>query len=80
MALALCREDAVSGWRDMLGPKNPEEAKETAPDRWGSEVDDITILNICKILKALFKQSPVDFVHSALFVHFLKAQVLITPM
>jgi len=32
MALALCREDAVSGWRDMLGPKNPEEAKETAPD------------------------------------------------
>lgn len=32
MALALCREDAVSGWRDMLGPKNPEEAKETAPE------------------------------------------------
>ena len=34
MALALCREDAVTGWRDMLGPKNVDEAKDTAPDRY----------------------------------------------
>ncbi|KAL5261318.1 hypothetical protein ACHWQZ_G007121 [Mnemiopsis leidyi] len=34
MALALCREDAVSGWREMLGPKNVEEAQDIAPDRY----------------------------------------------
>ena len=33
MALALCREDAVSGWRDVLGPKNVDEAKDIAPER-----------------------------------------------
>ena len=33
MALALCREDAVTNWREMLGPKNVEEAKDIAPDR-----------------------------------------------
>jgi len=32
MALALCRDDAVTGWRNMLGPKNVDEAKEIAPD------------------------------------------------
>lgn len=32
MALALCREDAVTNWREMLGPKNVEEAKDIAPD------------------------------------------------
>jgi len=32
MALALCREDAVSGWRDVLGPKNVDEAKDIAPE------------------------------------------------
>lgn len=32
MALALCREDAVTGWRDMLGPKNVDEAKDIAPE------------------------------------------------
>eukprot|EP00116_Pleurobrachia_bachei_P002240 sb/3462502/ len=34
MALALCREDAVTNWREMLGPKNVEEAKDIAPDRY----------------------------------------------
>ena len=33
MALALCREDAVTGWRTMLGPKNVDEAKDIAPER-----------------------------------------------
>jgi len=32
MALALCREDAVTGWRTMLGPKNVDEAKDIAPE------------------------------------------------
>ena len=33
MALALAREDAVQGWRDMLGPKELEVAKTEQPDR-----------------------------------------------
>ncbi|XP_041374381.1 thioredoxin domain-containing protein 3 homolog isoform X4 [Gigantopelta aegis] len=32
MALGLAREDAVKGWRDMLGPPEVEEAKQQAPD------------------------------------------------
>jgi len=32
LALALAREDAVDAWRDKLGPKMPEEAKEQAPE------------------------------------------------
>lgn len=33
MALALAREDAVQGWRDLLGPKELEVAKTECPDR-----------------------------------------------
>ena len=33
LALALAREDAVSGWRDMLGPKEVEVAKKDSPER-----------------------------------------------
>lgn len=33
MALCLAREDAVEGWREMLGPKEVEVAKEDAPER-----------------------------------------------
>ena len=33
LALALAREDAVTGWKEMLGPKEVEVAKEKAPDR-----------------------------------------------
>ena len=33
MALALAREDAVQGWRDLLGPKELEVAKAECPDR-----------------------------------------------
>ena len=33
LALGLAREDAVKGWRDMLGPAEVEVAKEQAPDR-----------------------------------------------
>jgi len=32
LALGLAREDAVSGWRDMLGPADLEEAKTNHPD------------------------------------------------
>lgn len=32
LALALARDDAVKGWRDMLGPKLVDEAKEKAPE------------------------------------------------
>ena len=33
MALGLAREDAVEGWRELLGPVDVEEAKTVAPDR-----------------------------------------------
>ena len=33
MALCLAREDAVEGWREMLGPKEIPVAAESAPDR-----------------------------------------------
>ncbi|XP_070570046.1 thioredoxin domain-containing protein 3 homolog isoform X6 [Ptychodera flava] len=32
LVLGLAREDAIQTWRDMLGPKIPEEAKQNAPD------------------------------------------------
>ena len=32
LALCLAREDAVQGWRDMLGPPTMEEAREQAPE------------------------------------------------
>lgn len=33
LALALARQDAVTGWREMLGPKELDKAKEEAPER-----------------------------------------------
>ena len=33
MALCLAREDAVEGWREMLGPKEIQVAADQAPDR-----------------------------------------------
>lgn len=30
--LLLEREDAVTGWRAMMGPTDPDEAREKAPD------------------------------------------------
>ena len=32
LALCLAREDAVSGWRDMLGPTEVKQAKEEHPN------------------------------------------------
>jgi hypothetical protein len=32
-ALGLAREDAIEGWRSMLGPKEVPKAKEEAPER-----------------------------------------------
>ena len=34
LALALAREEAVEGWRDMLGPKEVDQAKQDKPDRY----------------------------------------------
>lgn len=33
LALGLAREDAISGWRNMLGPTEVEKAKTEAPER-----------------------------------------------
>ena len=41
MALCLAREDAVEGWREILGPKEISVAAEQAPDR----CSDIYIYN-----------------------------------
>jgi hypothetical protein len=37
LALCLAREDAVEGWREMLGPKEVDVAKEEAPDRYSKK-------------------------------------------
>lgn len=37
MALCLAREDAVEGWREMLGPKEISVAAEEAPDRYSDK-------------------------------------------
>ena len=34
MALCLAREDAVEGWREVLGPKEPQIALEEHPERF----------------------------------------------
>ena len=34
MALCLAREDAVEGWRELLGPKDISEAADKAPERY----------------------------------------------
>lgn len=33
MALCLAKEDAVAGWRNLLGPKEIDVAKTEAPER-----------------------------------------------
>lgn len=33
LALGLAREDAITGWRHMLGPTEVEKAKSEAPER-----------------------------------------------
>lgn len=33
LALGLARDDAIEGWRNLLGPTKVEEAKEKAPER-----------------------------------------------
>lgn len=35
MFMVLSRPDAVSGWRALMGPTDPEKAKEEQPDRFG---------------------------------------------
>ena len=45
LVLALAREDAIEGWRQLLGPKKVEEAKEEAPESLRSQysVEDVEI-------------------------------------
>ncbi|XP_060065627.1 thioredoxin domain-containing protein 3 homolog [Ylistrum balloti] len=45
LALGLAREDAVEGWRSMLGPKELEKAKEEAPDSLRAKfaVEDVMV-------------------------------------
>jgi nucleoside diphosphate kinase len=34
MFLVLSKEDAIGGWRELMGPTDPTEAKEAAPDTY----------------------------------------------
>ena len=34
MFMVLSREDAVEGWRSLIGPTDPEKAKEEKPDSY----------------------------------------------
>jgi nucleoside diphosphate kinase len=45
LVLALAREDAIEGWRQLLGPPNVEEAKEQAPESLRSQysMEDVSI-------------------------------------
>ncbi|KAK6181619.1 hypothetical protein SNE40_009441 [Patella caerulea] len=45
MALGLARDDAVQGWREMLGPKEVEKAKAEAPDSLRAQfsIEDVEI-------------------------------------
>ena len=45
MALALARDDAVKGWRDILGPKNVDAEKEKESLVHGSASNDSTLLH-----------------------------------
>lgn len=33
LALGLAKEEAIQGWRDLLGPKEVQKAKEESPER-----------------------------------------------
>ena len=48
MALALAREDAVQGWRDLLGPKELEVAKSECPDRVVTKAFRVTTTPLVK--------------------------------
>lgn len=41
LALGLARDDAIQGWRNMLGPKEVPQAKEEAPERYS---DPLTLV------------------------------------
>lgn len=60
LALALARDDAISGWRDMLGPKDIKEAQEQAPNRWdlisdSSESSNSSSLIIAGLVVVVFQ-------------------------
>jgi len=47
--MVLSRPDAVSGWRALMGPTDPEEAKQQQPE-WFDHL--LTLLCMSKILTA----------------------------
>jgi nucleoside diphosphate kinase len=36
-ALVLAREDAIKAWRQLMGPTNPQAARESAPKRYAAD-------------------------------------------
>ena len=51
--MVLSRPDAVAGWRAMMGPTDPEKAKQEQPDRFDHWVL-ITSWGVVNSLRALF--------------------------
>ncbi|XP_032239507.2 thioredoxin domain-containing protein 3 homolog isoform X3 [Nematostella vectensis] len=63
MALCLAREDAIEGWRGMLGPKEVEKAKDEAPESLSGEDGGQGITS----LRAQFQveDSPINPLHGS---------------
>ncbi len=39
VAAVLGKDDAIAGWRDLIGPTNTAKARESAPDRFDIMTD-----------------------------------------
>ena len=52
--MVLSRPDAVSGWRALMGPTDPDKAKEEQPDWWDHFINFFVCVANINSLRALF--------------------------